>query len=67
MTVDHDIDPANGIKPVEIILLNTKFLGEIFIDNKNQALRKVKKDHAGLVILANGSKLSDSRCGAAIC
>ena len=50
MTVDHAIDPADGVEPVEIIQPDTNFSGQIFIDKKNQALREAKRDHAGLVI-----------------
>ena len=50
MTVDHAIDPADGVEPVEIIQPDTNFSGKIFINNKSQALREAKRDHAGLVI-----------------
>ena len=50
ITVDHTIDPEDGVKLVEIIQLDTNFSEKIFIDNKSQVLRKVKKDHADLII-----------------
>ena len=67
MTIDHAIDPEDGVEPVEIIQSDINFLGKIFIDNKSQVLRGAGKDYAGLVIWADGSKLSDSRCGVAVC
>lgn len=50
MTINYAIDPVNEIELVEIIQPNTNFLEKIFIDNKNQALKEARNDHAGLVI-----------------
>ncbi len=50
MTVNHSIDPADGVEPVEIIKPGTNFPGEIIIDCKIQALREARKNHAGLTI-----------------
>ena len=50
MTVNHAIHPTNGEEVVEIIQPDTNFLGKIFIDNESQALKKAKKDYAGLII-----------------
>ena len=65
MTVDHFIDPADGVDPVEIIKPSTSFMGKIIIDNKVQVLAEAKKDHLGLTMWTNGSKLGNGRCGAA--
>ena len=43
MTVDHSIDPADGVEPVEIIKPGTNFPEEIIIDGKTQALREARK------------------------
>ena len=51
---------------MEIIQPDTSFLEKIFIDNKSQVLKKARKDHAGLVIWADGSKLSNSRYQTAV-
>ena len=67
MTVDHSIDPADGVEPVETIRPGTNFPGEIIIDDKIQALREARKNHAGLTIWTDGSKLINGRCGAAVC
>lgn len=67
MTVNHSIDPADGVEPVEIIEPSTNFSGEIIIDCRKQALREATKDRTGLVIWTDGSKLSNGRCGAAVC
>ena len=67
MSVDHIIDLADRVELVEIIQSNTNFLEKIFIDNKSQALKEAKIDYAGLVIWADGAKLSNGKCGAAVC
>ncbi len=64
MTVDHSIDPADGVEPVEVVKPGTNFQGEIIIDCKKQALREAAKDRTGLVIWTDGSKLNNDRCGA---
>ena len=66
MTVDHSIDPADGVERVEIIKPSTSFVGKIIIDNKAQALAEARKDHLGLTMWTDGSKLSNG-CGAAVC
>lgn len=65
MIVNHAIEAANRVKPVEIIYSKTNFIRKIFIDNKSQLLRKVRRDHAYLVILMDRSILNDSRYGVA--
>ena len=67
MTVDHSIDLADEVEPVEIIKSSTSFVGKIVIDNKAQVLTEARKDHLGLAIWTDGSKLSNGRCGAAVC
>ena len=67
MTVDHSIDPADGVETVEIIKPGISFLGEIIVDYKMQAIKKVRKNHVVLNLWKDGSKLSDGRCEAAIC
>ena len=67
ITVDHSIDPADGVEPVEIIKPSTNFVGKVIIDNKTQALKEGRKNHAGLTMWTDGSKLSNGRCGAAVC
>ena len=66
MTVDHSIDPADGVEPVEMIKPSISFVGKIIIDNKAQALAEVNDDHLDLTMWTDGSKLSNRRCGAAV-
>ncbi len=61
MTVDHFIDPADGVEPVKIIKPSASFVGRIIIDIKAQALAKAEKDHLGLTIWTDKSKLSNGR------
>ena len=42
-------------------------MGKVIIDNKTQALKEGRKNHAGLTMWTDGSKLSNGRCGAAVC
>ena len=67
LTVDHSIDPADGLEPVEIIKPSTSFAGKIVIDNKAQALTEARKDHLGLTMWTDRSKISNGRCGASVC
>ena len=67
MTVNHSIDPADRVEPVEIIKTSTSFVGKIIINNKAQALTEARKDLPGLTIWTDGSKLSNGRCGASVC
>ena len=67
ITVDHSIDPADRVEPVEILKPGTNFQGKIIIDCKKQPLKEATKDRAGLVIWTDESKLNNGSCGAAIC
>ena len=67
MTIDHSIDPADGVEPVEDIEPGTCFQGEITIKCKKQALKEATRYQAGFVIWTDGSKLDNGSCGAAIC
>lgn len=51
LTIDHSIDPADGAEPVKIIKPDTKFVGEIIIDSKIQALREARKSRTGLTMI----------------
>ena len=67
ITIDHSIDPADGVEPVTIIKPGTNFQGEVAIGCKKQELKEARKEVAGLVIRTDGSKLENSNCGAAVC
>lgn len=62
-----NMDPADGVEAVEIIKPSTSLVGKIIIDNKAQALTEARKDHLDLAMWTDGSKLSNGRCGAAVC
>ena len=64
ITLDHSIDPADGVEPVK--KLGTSFPGKIIVDCKMQAVREARKNHAGLTLWTDGSKLTNGRCRAAI-
>lgn len=66
MTIDHSIDPADGVEPVEMIKSSTNFVGKIIIYNKAQALVEARKDHLGLTMWIDGSKLFNGRCEIAV-
>ena len=51
ITIDHSIDPADRLKPVEVIKPSTNFIGKVIIDNKTQALKKSRKKHTDLTTM----------------
>lgn len=67
ITIEHSIDPADGVEPVEIIKPGTHFQGEILIGGKKHALEEAAKYRAGLVMWTDGSKLENSSFVAAVC
>ena len=67
ITINHSIDPADGVEPVEAIKPGAIFNEEVIINCKNQALKEATRYQAGLVIWTDGSKLDNGSCGAAIC
>lgn len=50
ITIEHSIDLANRVEPVEFIKTGTCFKGKIIIENKRQALDEATKYRPGLVI-----------------
>ena len=67
ITIEHSVDPANGVEPVEVIKTGTCFEGKIIIENKKQALDEATKYRPGLVLWTDGSKLENGNTGAAVC
>lgn len=67
ITIEHSVDPANGVEPVEVIKTGTCFEGKIIVENKKQALHEATKYRAGLVLWTDGSKLDNGNTGAAVC
>lgn len=67
ITVEHSIDPAEGVEPVETIDPSIVFRGDIIIECKKQALEAAKKDRTGLVLWTDGSKLDNGNLGATVC
>lgn len=62
VTVEHSIDPAEGVEPVEMMEPGNVFTGDIVIECKKQALQEAKKYGAGLVLWTDGSKLDQAVC-----
>ncbi len=67
ITIEHSIDPANGVEPVEVIKTGTCFEGKIIVENKKQALHEATKYRAGLVLWTDESKLDNGNTRAAVC
>lgn len=67
VTVEHSIDPAEGVEPVETMEPGNVFTGDIIIECKKQALQEAKKYRAGLDLWTDGSKLDQGNVGAAVC
>ena len=65
ITIEHSIDPADGVEPVETMEPD-KFQGAIVIQAKKDAIKEARKYRPGLVMWTDGSKL-DQRVGAAVC
>ncbi len=50
ITIDHSIDPAEGVEPVEKIESNCLFKADVIIKCKKEALEEARKDRTGLVL-----------------
>ena len=50
LTVEHSIDPANGVEPVPVISSVSHFKNKVIIANKEQALKEARKYRTGLVL-----------------
>ncbi len=66
-TVEHSIDPADGVEPVEKITPDFQFQGEVIIKCKKQALEEAISYQTGLVMWTDGSTLDQGNTGAAVC
>ena len=67
LTVEHSIDPANGVEPVPVISSVSHFKNKVIIANKEQALKEARKYCTGLVLWTDGSKLDQESAEVAIC
>lgn len=67
IALDHAIDPAEGVEPVELVECVAKFEGQVVIECPINALEKAKRDERGLVMWTDGSKLDQGNVGAAVC
>ena len=67
ITIEHSIDPADGVEPVEVIKSGTCFEGKVIVEGKKQALHEATKYRASLVMWTDGSKLDNGNSGAAVC
>ena len=50
LTVEHSIDPANGVEPVPVISSVSHFKNKVIIANKEQTLKEARKYRTGLVL-----------------
>ena len=67
ITIEHSIDPADGVEPVEVIKSGTCFEGKVIVKGKKEALHEATRYRAGLVMWTDGSKLDNGNSGAAVC
>lgn len=67
IALDHAIDPAEGVEPVELVECVAKFEGQVVIECPIDALEKAMRDDRGLVMWTDGSKLDQGNVGAAVC
>lgn len=67
MSINHFIDSADSIEPVETIRHSINFLGNIIKNDKIQVSREVRKTHTALTIWTDRSKLINDRSGATFC
>ena len=66
ITIDHSIDPAEGVEPVEKVSSNG-VKADVIIKFKKEAFEAAKKDRTGLVLWTDGSKLDQGQTAAAVC
>lgn len=66
LTIDHSIDPAKGVEPVENNM-PVKLFADVIIQCKKKALGEARKNQPGLVLWTDGSKLDQGQVGAAVC
>lgn len=67
MTIDHSIDPANRVKPIEKISPDSQFQKKVFIECKKQALVEVTRYRTGLIMWTDRSKIDQGNAEAAVC
>ncbi len=66
ITLDHSIDPADGVEPVQK-MISEELKADIIFESKKKALEEAKKIQAGLVLWTDGSKLDQGQTAAAVC
>ena len=66
LTIDHSIDPAEGVEPVENMMSDKLFKADVIIQCKKKALEEARKNQPGLVLWTDGSKLNQGQVGAAV-
>ena len=67
IALDHAIDAAEGVEPVELPETVVEFEGQVVIESPKKALEKAKGDCRGLALWTDGSKLDQGNVGAAVC
>ena len=66
LALDHSIDPADGVEPVENSGTTAPFPGDVIIEGKEKAIGQAKKYQVGTVLWTDGSKLNTENVGAAV-
>lgn len=67
LLLSTQIDPAEGVEPVEMMEPGIMFKGDIIIECKKQALQEAKKHRTVLVLWTDGSKLDQGNVRVAVC
>lgn len=66
VAINHSIDLADGVEPVDSSGLATHFSGNVIIAGKEKALEEARQYREGTVMWTDGSKLGQGNVGAAV-
>ncbi len=67
ITVDHSIDPADGVEPVKKMRSGKSFKADVIVRCKKRALEEARRNQQRLVLWTDGSKLDQDQVAAAVC
>ena len=67
ITIDHSIDPAEGVEPITILDSYNTLQPEVIIKSKKEAMAEARKDNQGLVLWTDASKLNQGQTAVAVC
>ena len=66
ITVDHSIDPADGVEPVKKMRSGKSFKADVIVRCKKRALEEARRNQPGLVLWTDRSKLDQGQVAAAV-